>query len=43
MLVSSVVPVDGQDPASGVQAYYSVFVDFLGVCILNQIGRAVAK
>jgi hypothetical protein len=42
MLVSSVVPLDGADPASGLQAYYSVFVDFLGICILNNIGRAVA-
>jgi hypothetical protein len=45
VLVGSVLPQDGADPASGVTLYYSVFDKAMGlggVCVPNGIGRAVA-
>jgi hypothetical protein len=45
LLTTAVVPTDGQDPESGLQAYYSSFYRFpiLNFCALSNIGRAVAE
>jgi hypothetical protein len=45
LLTTSVVPMDGMDPESGLQAYYTSFYRFpIGnFCALSNIGRAVAK
>jgi hypothetical protein len=38
---TSIVPVDGVDPASGLAMYYSAFsMDLAGTCVLNGITRA---
>jgi hypothetical protein len=45
VLVGSVLPQDGLDPASGVTLYFSVFDNATalgGACVPNGIGRAVA-
>ncbi len=45
LLTTAVVPRDGVDPESGLQAYYSVFYRFpIGnFCALSNIGRAEAR